>query len=69
MDKVDDKDIECLRACNHSHGGWRPWRGVWRRAERLANRGLLLKAGIAAMPPHVLYVISEKGEQALFGPR
>ena len=64
-DTLGQNEIEMLRDIKATHGGWRPWNGFAGRAERLAKRGLLVKAGITAMPPHVCYVITEAGEKAL----
>jgi len=59
-------DRECLKAA-HDAGmnAWRPWSGVYGRAARLCKNGLLLKAGISAMPPHVVYVLSPLGAEEL----
>lgn len=62
---TNDKDRELLDEVRRSIGGFRPWRGSYSRAQRLCNRGLLKKAGISAMPPHVLYVISDEGLEEL----
>lgn len=59
-------DQVCLKAAlDAGPSAWRPWRGAYARAKRLCKNGLLLKAGIAAMPPHVVYVISDKGKEEL----
>lgn len=58
-------DRECLIAAQRVDGGWRPWRGAYARARRLARTGMLKEAGIAAMPPHVLYVVTDKGAEEL----
>jgi DNA-binding PadR family transcriptional regulator len=68
-DKLTENEIEVLRAVHNEHGGWRPWNGFLGCAKRLEKRGLIIEAGITAMPPHVCYVITDDGEQALFGPR
>lgn len=65
MEKLTNNEVEILKEVRATHGGWRPWNGFWGCAKRMEKRGLLLKAGITAMPPHVCYVISEQGEQAL----
>lgn len=44
---------------------WRPQHGYYEIAEYLKRQGLLLNAGISAMPPHKLYVISDAGREAL----
>jgi hypothetical protein len=59
-------DIECLKAArDEGLNAWRPWRGVYGRAKQLAELGYLKVAGMTAMPPHVCYVLSHEGEQAL----
>ena len=64
---TSDKDRECLQAAaNESErGAWKPWRGTYGRARRLKRQGLLKEAGIAAMPPHILYVITDYGREEL----
>lgn len=63
---LDHKDIQCLEAAlAEGHNAWRPWRGVYGRAQYLTGIGYLKPAGITAMPPHVCYVISDEGKMAL----
>lgn len=45
--------------------GWLPPDGLCTAAKRLAKRGLLKECGIAAMPPHILYVVTEDGKKYL----
>lgn len=64
--KIDRLDEDCLCAAQREgFGAWRPWQGVYARARRLAKAGLLKEAGTAAMPPHVVYVITDAGRKAL----
>ena len=65
--KIDKKDVECLRAAlaEDGRGAWKPWRGVYGRAHQLSTNGFLLVAGMSAMPPHIVYVITDKGKLAL----
>lgn len=62
-------DRDCLHAAKREESGgngtWRPWRGMYARARRLAKDGFLKVAGTSAMPPHVLYVITDKGCEEL----
>ncbi len=59
-------DRACLKAALAAgQNAWRPWRGIYGRAARLCKGGLLLKAGISAMPPHIVYVISDQGKEEL----
>lgn len=63
---TDLKDREILNAVQErGECGWLPWRGSYSRAQRLVNRGLLRKAGVASMPPHVLYMLSDMGLEEL----
>lgn len=63
---TDKPDLQLLEAAKHEFPGtWLPWRGSYARAKRLCKSGLLKEAGIAAMPPHVLYVITDKGFEEL----
>lgn len=63
---LEKLDFECLReAMREGSSAWRPWKGVYGRARRLCELGYLLEAGISAMPPHVVYVVSDKGKTAL----
>ena len=60
------EDLELLEAAEReAPGTWLPWRGSYAGAKRLCKNGLLKKAGIAAMPPHVLYVVTDKGREEL----
>lgn len=46
--------------------GWRPWDdAAHARAKAMEADGLVKECGIAAMPPHVVYCITRKGEDAL----
>lgn len=65
MEKFTDNELEVLKDAAIAHGGWRPWNGFLGCAKRLEKRGLLVEAGICAMPPHVLYVITDDGMAAL----
>lgn len=65
MEKLTDNEIEVLKDAASTHCGWRPWNGFLGCAKRLEKRGLLIEAGICAMPPHVLYVITDKGREAI----
>jgi DNA-binding PadR family transcriptional regulator len=64
---TDIKDRAILEsvAANEYRGAWRPWHGQYARAKRLVRNGLLKEAGTSAMPPHVLYVLTEKGHEEL----
>ncbi len=70
-DELDALDRDCLYAAAREQRingwGWRPWRGMYARASRLAKLGLLFESGISAMPPHKLYTITEKGLNAIAG--
>lgn len=48
-----------------SNETWRPDRGYWTVAEELRRSGHLADAGISAMPPHKLYVITPLGRRTL----
>lgn len=63
--KLSNEDYDALAAAATCDGGWRPWRGMYGRAERLTKAGLLLWAGHSVMPPHRLYILSETGRAAL----
>lgn len=65
---TDLKDQACLKSAKRADdtgGTWLPEDGRYARARRLAKKGLLRKAGIAAMPPHVSYVLTDKGFEEL----
>jgi hypothetical protein len=63
---LDYKDIQCLEAAlSGEPDTWKPWRGVYGRAQYLTTIGYLKRAGITAMPPHACYVISDEGKMAL----
>lgn len=66
---TDKLDRDVLRAVSREEDanchGWRPWRGSYARAQRLAKKGLLQKAGISVMPPHVVYVMTDEGRREL----
>ena len=64
------KDIEVLRAAaTGRRDTFLPWRGSFGRAARLAKAGLLREAGGSAMPPYVLYVITDSGRRTLSSAR
>lgn len=64
--KLYRADIECLEDASRAlSGGWRPYFRMHGRAKRLCRSGLLKLSGISAMPPHVLYVITDAGRAAL----
>ncbi len=65
---TNQADRDCLKAARDSgklNGTWRPWHGQYARAARLCKNGLLKAAGISAMPPHVVYIISDAGSEEL----
>jgi len=63
---TDRLDRQVLSAAEYeAPGAWLPWRGSYARTKRLFKMGLLKEAGIAAMPPHVLYVVTDKGREEL----
>ena len=64
---TDQKDQALLREVQQRMGcgAWLPWPGSHARAKRLCKDGLLVKAGVAAMPPHVLYTLTDKGVEEL----
>lgn len=62
---IQDRALLEEVAANEYRGAWRPWRGQYTRAKRLVRSGLLKEAGTSAMPPHVLYVTTEKGREEL----
>lgn len=63
---TDQLDRDLLYAVRREEpNAWLPWRGSYSRARRLLKNGLLQKAGTAAMPPHVLYVLSDKGREEM----
>jgi hypothetical protein len=66
---TSDKDLRLLDDAKYAddsgQGTMRPVRGDYARARRLAKRGLLKKAGISAMPPHVVYVLTDLGFEEL----
>lgn len=66
---TDKLDRDLLRAVSReedaNRGAWRPWRGSYARARRLAKEGLLQKAGICVMPPYVVYVMTDEGRREL----
>jgi DNA-binding PadR family transcriptional regulator len=63
---TDAVDRDCLYAAQREgFGAWRPWRGVYSRARRLEKNGLLKKAGMSSMPPHIVYVLTDKGREEL----
>lgn len=63
---TDQADREVLGAVKQAEPStWLPWRGSYARAKRLLKQGLLQQAGIAAMPPHVLYVLTDKGREEM----
>lgn len=64
--KTNQADRNLLIAAQQAEpNGWRPWHGSYARAKRLCKNGLLKEAGISAMPPHVLYVITDEGREEL----
>lgn len=62
---TDQADRNLLVAVQQASDGWLPWRGSFARVNRLWRNGLVQKAGTAAMPPHVLYVLTDKGREEL----
>jgi hypothetical protein len=62
---TDQADRNLLVAVQQASDGWLPWRGSFARANRLRRNGLVQKAGTAAMPPHVLYVLTDKGREEI----
>ena len=65
---TDLKDQACLKSAKRADDDGRTWlpeSGRYGRAKRLEKNGLLRKAGVAAMPPHVLYVLTDKGFEEL----
>ena len=64
--RLNQLDYDILdAAAREGFGAWRPWYGSYGRAKTLARSGLLREAGIAAMPPHVVYVVTKLGFMAL----
>ena len=51
--------------CMSGRDTWRPYRGKYAWAERMAKQNILLECGISAMPPHKLYIVSDKGRRLL----
>lgn len=65
---TDAKDRGCLKAAKRADetgSAWLPEDGRYSRARRLAKGGFLRKAGIAAMPPHASYVLTDLGFEEL----
>lgn len=71
MSAISDKEHDCIKAAIDEHDtrmcGWRPWRGFYGCAKRLAAKGYLIQAGICAMPPGVLYIPTEAGRKIIAG--
>lgn len=66
MAELTAKDIEVLNsAASGRRDTFLPWRGSFGRAKRLAQDGLLKEAGASAMPPYVLYIITDAGRSEL----
>mgnify|MGYP001563036002 CR=1 FL=1 len=65
LDQYDLDILESSAADTDRKGTWRPWRGSYQRARNLMANGYLKEAGTCAMPPHVLYVITDFGRQQL----
>lgn len=65
MSILSDKEIGALRDAKNARDVWLPPRGYYEVAETLRKFGLLADAGIAAMPPHKLYVITDAGRAAI----
>jgi hypothetical protein len=63
--QLDTRHYNVMREMNLKPG-WRPaWRGALTRCRELERAGLAKECGIAAMPPHVVFALSEAGYDAL----
>lgn len=65
LDKLDLDILEAADAVSDGRDTFRPWRGSYGAARNLAVNGYLKEAGICAMPPHVVYVITDFGREQL----
>lgn len=65
LTKEEKEILKDAALASRGGGTWHPARRTAGDATRLYRAGFLLEAGIRAIPPHTLYVISEKGRKAV----
>lgn len=65
MAALTRKQIDVLQAIK-SCPGWRPaWRGALKQCRDLEAAGLVKECGRSAMPPHVVFVLTDEGSKAI----
>lgn len=63
--RVTWRELEAMNNMARSDAGWLPYRGFHSPTKRLVACGLAQECGMAAMPPHVLYVLTDAGKSLL----
>ena len=63
--QASDNEHRVLKCAAFRNDGWLPFPGGLAAARRLQRQGLLAECGVSAMPPHVLFVVTDQGRMAL----